>query len=84
MKAYLRKVTIERQDDGTWKLVRERDATPEQPRGNGETFLGVVDLERAFSTILAAYMPDGSPRKQMYLPDVPIRHEAGPHKGCGT
>lgn len=77
----LRRVTIERQSDGTWTLLRERDPSAVQPKGNGETFPGLVDLERAFSVILAAYLPDGSPRKQLYLPDVPVREEASQHKG---
>ena len=54
-KATLRRVTMERQPDGRWKLVRERDE-------NGETFY-VDDLHDAFDTVLAAYRPDGTPRE---------------------
>lgn len=75
MSAMLRRVTIERQGDGTWKLLRERDPTTAQPKGNGEAFTGIRDLESAFNTVLAAYCPDGSPRKQMYLPAMPVRIE---------
>jgi hypothetical protein len=50
----LRRVTIERLDNGGWKLVRERD-------DNGETF-HVDDLLDAFDTVSAAYRPDGTPR----------------------
>jgi hypothetical protein len=46
-------VTIERLDDGCWKLVRERDE-------NGETFV-CEDLVEAFQTVRAAYAPDGRP-----------------------
>jgi hypothetical protein len=49
----LRRVTIERLDDGRWKLVRERDE-------NGETFM-CEDLVEAFQTVRAAYAPDGRP-----------------------
>lgn len=50
----LRRVTIERQDRGGWKLLRERDET-------GETF-HCDDLHDAFDCVLDAYRPDGTPR----------------------
>lgn len=50
----LRRVVIERKDGGGFKLVRERDE-------NGETF-HVRTLVEAFATVLAAYLPCGTPR----------------------
>ncbi len=50
----LRRVTIERLDDGRWKLVRERDE-------NGETFM-CSDLIEAFQTVRAAYLANGEAR----------------------
>lgn len=50
----LRRVVIERQDDGRWSLLRERD-------GSGEKFV-VGDLREGFEVVLAAYRPDGTPR----------------------
>lgn len=55
MTALLRKVTIERQPNGRWKLVREHET-------NGETF-EVGDLIAAFATVRAAYLPNGEQRE---------------------
>lgn len=52
----LRRVTIELQPDGTWMLTREHAS-------NGERF-ECDDLMEAFDVVLAAYRPDGTPRRK--------------------
>lgn len=52
--ADLKRFTAEKQPDGMWKLVRERD-------DGGETFR-CDDLHEVLETVLAAYYPDGTPR----------------------
>lgn len=51
----LRRVIIERQPSGRWKVVRERDET-------GET-IDCDDLNEALDVVIRVYRPDGTPRK---------------------
>ena len=47
-------MTVERLDDGRWKVTRERAET-------GETMIA-DDLMHAMDVVLLAYRPDGTPR----------------------
>ncbi len=49
------KVTITRNSDGTWDVLRERAE-------NGERIAGVPDLDEAFDAVRRAYKADGTPR----------------------
>lgn len=68
MAGELIRVTITRNDDGTWDTLRER-------ADNGERFNGARNMVAAFDAVLRAYHEDGTPRNK--LPDDTERQSKG-------